>query len=195
MAGVGELTSVEEPGGEPGPNLGDSFDGEAAADTLDEEEVDHDAVLGGMDSGDSSYLGRRMEKMRERAGLSKVDMAEGSQRVEELRYAGASWYIIHPHAFGIKAWDGLQAMVVTYLFFQLPMLIAFTNTAMQLEQEGLLLDGEEPPTGHSQADYVVDALLFADWLLRVVRAHYNVDYYGVQRLVVAPRDIVLFWVK
>ena len=177
-----------------GGSGGDGADGGAAA-VPDDEEVDGGAVLDVMNAAPSSALSRGIESVRDIAGVGKKDIAGGVERAAELEMAGARWYILHPQALGLKLWDGLQAIIVTYLFFQLPVLIAFTNTALQLEKEGLLLDGEEPPTAHSQSDYIVDAVLFADLLSRTVRAHYDVDYYGVRRLIVAPRDILLFWVK
>jgi hypothetical protein len=45
-------------------------------------------------------------------------------------------------------------------------LAAFHNTALQLHGDGLLLPDEEPPVAHSEFDYVVDGLMFADYLTR-----------------------------
>jgi hypothetical protein len=128
-------------------------------------------------------------------GIDKDALQGSDERSMEMVGLEAQWFIIHPHSLMLKIWDSIQALIVTYLFFYLPIVIAFKNTDLELQVQGLLLEGEEPPTMHTTYDYIIDAILLMDYLTRPLRAYYHIDYYGTQVLVVDPAQITVKWLR
>ena len=65
----------------------------------------------------------------EAARKFKEETAKGRR---ELRDAGAKWYILHPDAPALLIWDTIQAVVIFFLFIELPIRYGFFVTTLQI---------------------------------------------------------------
>ena len=65
----------------------------------------------------------------EAARKFKEDTVKGRR---ELREAGAKWYILHPDAPALLIWDTIQAVVIFFLFIELPIRYGFFVTSLQI---------------------------------------------------------------
>jgi hypothetical protein len=107
------------------------------------------------------------------------NVKEHKSKSQELGDAEASCLVFHPDTPLIRSWNTVQALLIMWVFVELPFRIAFRA-----------VDNNQTETG---LDLAVDILLALDFVLHFFKAYHYHDYFGRLNLEVSHSKICMHY--